>query len=56
MDEVSKQLTLTPYMDEGVSPDGLPIIKNIPFVIDNQQYTMRDVLNSLLVRHQGTCT
>jgi phosphatidylserine/phosphatidylglycerophosphate/cardiolipin synthase-like enzyme len=53
MDEVSKQLTLTPYMDEGVSPDGLPTIKNIPFVIDNQQYTMRDVLNSLLVRHQG---
>src|SRR5260370_12253570 len=53
MDEVSKQLTLTPYMDEGVSPDGLPIITHIPFVIDNQQYTMRDVLNSLLVRHLG---
>jgi hypothetical protein len=51
MDEVSRQLTLTPYIGEGVSPDGLPIIKNIPFVIDNQQYTMRDVLNSVLVRH-----
>ena len=53
MDEVSKQLSLTPYIDEGVSPDGLPIITNIPFVIDNQQQRMRDVLNSLLVRHQG---
>lgn len=53
MDKVSRQLTLTPYIDEGVSSDGLSTIKNIPFVIDNQQYTMRDVLNSLLVRHHG---
>jgi hypothetical protein len=29
MDKVSKQLSLTPYMDEGVSPDGLPTIKTI---------------------------
>ena len=53
MDEINKQLTLTPYMEEGASPDGLSIITNIPFVIDNQQHSMRDVLNSLLVRHQG---
>lgn len=53
MDELSKQLTLTPYINEGVSPDALSTIKNIPFVIDNQQHMMRDVLNSLLVRHQG---
>jgi len=53
MDEISKQLTLILYLDEGVSPDSLSTIKNTPFVIDNQQHTMRDVLTSLLVRYQS---
>ena len=28
-------------------------MNNVPFVIDNQQHTMANVLNALLAHHQG---
>ncbi|GHO76460.1 hypothetical protein KSD_42310 [Ktedonobacter sp. SOSP1-85] len=48
LESVNKQLSL-PLDDDGVQTKKLD---ELPFVIDNQQYMMSDVLNTLLEHHQ----